>query len=137
MTDIRTGGCLCGAIRYEIRGEPRAVMQCHCTDCQRVTGGNAALIALHERDSVSVTGTPAGYSVIGASGGAVRRCFCRECGTGLHSELEKYPRLLALKVGLFDTDPGYAPQVAIWTASAPPWHHVPEGIPTFPGARPA
>ncbi|MGI3187169.1 GFA family protein [Nioella aestuarii] len=138
MSDKGNAGCMCGAIRLRIEGKPVTVMQCHCSDCQKSSGGGAALIALMRRDDVTLlTGSPEGYSVTGASGGDVRRCFCVSCGAPVYSELGKYPSILAVKLGAWDVDPGLAPDCAIWTASAPPWHHIPADIPSFPKARPA
>jgi len=88
-------------------------------------------VAMFPRASVTLLqGALSGNSVTGDSGKEVKRCFCPECGTPVFSDLAKYPSLLAVKAGIFDTDPGFVPKIAIWTASAPEWHHIPNGIPT-------
>ncbi|WP_420397691.1 GFA family protein [Nioella sp.] len=137
MADNGNAGCLCGAIRLRVEGTPITVMQCHCSDCQKSSGGGPVLIALMRRGDVTLHGgKPEGYSVTGASGGDVRRCFCPRCGTPIYSELGKYPQLLALKAGIWDEDPDLSADCAIWTASAPDWHVIPDDIPGFPQARP-
>jgi len=129
------GGCLCGQVRLQIVGVPGVVLECHCKDCQKSTGGGAVLAALCSRDAVELLqGELAGYSVVGDSGGEVRRCFCSTCGTPVYSELAKYPDHLVLKSGIWDIDPGLRPNMAIWTDSAPAWHHVPDDIPSSPRA---
>jgi hypothetical protein len=50
-----TGGCQCGAVRYEIAAAPLAVYACHCTDCQRQSGGDFALSLIAPRESVRIT----------------------------------------------------------------------------------
>lgn len=136
MSDQGNGGCLCGRIRLEIDGQPNAVLECHCKDCQKSSGGGPVLVALFPRDAVAIVqGELAGFSVVGDSGSDVLRRFCPNCGTPIYSELGKYPDLLAVKSGAWDTDPGFCPTTAIWTASAPLWHHVTKDIPTSPGSR--
>ncbi|SLN18699.1 Glutathione-dependent formaldehyde-activating enzyme [Roseovarius litorisediminis] len=137
MAGDSNAGCLCGHIRMEISGEPITVLQCHCLDCQKSAGGGAALIVLLPRTAVHLDqGEPTGFTVTGDSGEDVTRRFCPDCGAQLYSELGKYPDLLAVKVGVWDTDPGFAPAAAIWTESAPDWHFIPDDIPAFPKARP-
>jgi hypothetical protein len=75
------GGCLCGAIRYELTGPALFVSHCCCKDCQKATGtDHTTIIGLH-RDQLSITqGTPRTYRSRGDSGGDVERHFCGTCG---------------------------------------------------------
>lgn len=135
MEQNGNAGCLCGHVRLRIGGEPATVIECHCTDCQKSTGGGAVLVVMMPRDSVELLeGTLGSFSVTGASGHEVKRCFCPECGTPVYSDLGKYPSMLAIKAGIWDVDQGFAPKSAIWTGSAPGWHQIPNGIPNLPGA---
>jgi len=71
-------GCLCGHVRLKITGEPATVIQCHCTDCQKSTGGGAVLVVMIPRTSVTLLqGTLSDFSVTGESGHEVKRCFAR------------------------------------------------------------
>ena len=77
-----TGGCHCGAVRYEIDGEPMHGGQalCHCTDCRRCAGAPMVGWAMYPEDALTVTqGSPREY----ASSDTGRRWFCETCGTGL------------------------------------------------------
>lgn len=132
---MRTGGCLCGAVRAEASGPLGRMLECHCADCQKAVGGGAAHIVMAEKAGFAITREAlASYTVTGASGGEVARFFCATCGAPTHSELSKYPDHVVLKVGLFDEDPGFTAEAAIWTASAPAWHQFAEGAPRAPGA---
>ncbi len=74
------GRCHCGAIHYEITGEPQVVALCHCTDCRRSAGAPFVAWAMYPDSSLEVTkGTP---KTINSSGTAMRS-FCAECGSGL------------------------------------------------------
>lgn len=125
------GGCLCGAVEVTLRGGMGRTMECHCAECQKAVGGGAAYITMVDRANTTMTGERRGYTVTGESGGNVTRFFCPVCGTPTHTELEKYPDKYVLKVGLFEPQSGAAPALAIWTGSAPDWHPVAEGIPSF------
>lgn len=74
-----TGGCHCGAIRYEIAGEPINHLLCHCTDCQRASGAPMVGWIMVSDEHLTVTGEPAIY----ASSESARRYFCIQCGTSL------------------------------------------------------
>ncbi len=136
MTDTLTGGCLCGAVRFET-GAPRIMLQCHCTDCQKVSGGAPAhLVGIPENNLKITRGAPKSFTVKGSSGENVTRYFCGDCGTPLHSRPEAFPGTLFVKAGAYDDSAFYASARAVWTASAPPWHQLPEGVPHEPrGSR--
>ena len=77
-----TGGCQCGAVRYELRAEPKSTF-CHCRMCQRASGGVfAALCMVNRRDLNWTAGQPTYY----ASSNVARRGFCPKCGTPLTFE---------------------------------------------------
>lgn len=74
------GGCFCGAIRYQLAGEPTGVSICHCNDCRRCAGAPMVAWAMYPDTDLTVTkGQP---KTINSSGTAMRS-FCSDCGTGL------------------------------------------------------
>ena len=79
----RTGGCLCGGVRYEVRGALRPVIMCHCTQCRRVTGHFMAATAARHRDFQLVS---AGELKWYRSSPEARRGFCGRCGSTLFWE---------------------------------------------------
>ncbi len=79
-----TGGCACGAIRYEGSAAPIAELNCHCRDCQRSSGTGFSTVAIVPTDSLRLLqGTPKQHLTTADSGALVRREFCAECGTPL------------------------------------------------------
>ena|SRR5688572_29325609 len=79
-----TGGCACGAIRYECSAEPREMFQCHCRDCQRASGGVGAFALLVPKESFKFTkGTPRYHFTQSEMGFQHKRGFCPECGSRL------------------------------------------------------
>lgn len=82
-TKLTTGGCLCGAVRYEVRGQLRDVINCHCSMCQRLHG-NFGPHSKARKVNISVT-NDAGLTWFRTSDIA-KRGFCRECGSSLFWE---------------------------------------------------
>lgn len=126
-----TGGCLCGAVRYEVSGAPVAARLCYCRVCQYLAcGGPAANIQLRAAD-VSLTGELKDYCSVADSGNAMRRRFCPECGTHVTSASSARPDFLVLRVGTLDDPEQGRPQMAIWTSRAPQWMCMDPGLPKF------
>jgi hypothetical protein len=135
MTE-RTGGCACGAVRFKVTGPFMGVGVYHCTDCQKASGGGPNYVALAPNDSFEVTkGEAKIYRSKGDSGGEVRRAFCAECGTPLWSLPPGAP-FTPIKLGALDDSSDLTPMLHLYTSSAPPWHLMHQGIPTFPKAPP-
>ena len=117
-----TGGCLCGAIRYEVASPPLFQGVCHCRDCQYVSGGAPANVMVVPKAAVTVTkGQTRTYWVTGDSGGRVGREFCEVCGTQLFSNLEGQAGIVVIKVGSLDDASWVEPAVEVWRSSAQPW----------------
>jgi hypothetical protein len=131
MTKL-TGGCLCGAVRYEITGKPKLAVSCHCRDCQYVSGGAPAHVLVLLREHVTITqGTAKEHWTLSAKGNRIARLFCEACGTPLFARNEKHPEFLPVKVGSLDDPSGFRPQANIWVKSAQPWHDLDPAIPLF------
>lgn len=108
MAADRTGGCVCGAVRYRTTGEPLRVTICHCTWCQRRTGTAFGTEVVFTEDQVTFSGTaPTRYRhVSDESGRWLEIEFCPRCGSNLGFTLEAAPGLRAVPAGTFD-DPGF------------------------------
>jgi len=127
-----TGGCLCGAIRYEAEGEPMAHAVCFCTDCQKANGGGPTYALIMPRAGFRVTkGEPGSYSIRADSGGNVGRFFCPNCGTMLFSKPASIAHVVPIRAGTLDDPSIYRPNLQIFTASAPPWMHVDPNLLSF------
>jgi len=124
-----TGGCLCGAVRYEIDAAPLAVRTCWCTDCQKFAAGNATVNVVFPAEAVNIAGDLTDYASTADSGNKMHRGFCPICGTPVTTGSEARPHLLGLRGGTLD-DPALArPEITIWTRSAPSWAVIDPDIP--------
>jgi hypothetical protein len=126
-----SGGCLCGAVRYEVSGEPVTMRVCWCKDCQRLAAGNGAANILFHRDAIKVTGTPATFSKQAESGNVIDRKFCANCGTQMFGETAARPNFVVVRAGTLDDPSIFKPVAYIWTISAPSWVCMDEAIPKF------
>ena len=132
MTAPFSGGCMCGAIRYECSAEPLGVAYCYCRDCQRSSGGPFSTIVIVPASAVKIQrGQAKGYAVKGESGNTVTRFFCTECGAPLYSEAQAAPTARFVKAASLDDPSRVKPGMAIWTSSAQPWAEIPQGLQRF------
>jgi hypothetical protein len=125
------GGCYCGAIRYRAEGEPIFAGQCHCRECQYITGGNPNVIMAMPMSGFSYTkGQPQKYARPDLDN-PVTREFCGNCGAALGTSAPSMPDGMILKVGTMDDPSVFEPQMAIYTIDQQSFHHIPEGLPAF------
>ena len=127
-----TGGCACGAIRYECTAEPLFTWKCHCRDCQRSTGGGAAVnVAFSKSDGQFTKGAPKEHASAGTTGQQTHRGFCAECGSPISARADLIPDIRGISAASLD-DPSQIELVAhIWTASAQPWDELSARLPQF------
>ena len=121
-----TGGCLCGEIRYVLKGEPLTLYACHCADCQRRTGTAFAMCLVVNRASLEVTkGTPAMFAVKMDDGRTKTGQVCTKCNTRLWGDPVKAPGISIVQPGTLDDASWLRPVAHIWTRSAQPWFQFP------------
>jgi len=133
MPATRTGGCLCGAVRYESAGEPVFSLQCHCRDCQR-SSGTAYIAAIRVPASgFRITqGAPKRYVAKADSGNEITRVFCGDCGSPLYVQVSTRPDIIGIRVGSLDDPSGFRPEADIFVKSAQPWDHMDPALPKYP-----
>ena len=126
-----TGGCYCGEIRYEINGALRVTAQCHCRECQYITGGNPAVFTVFSKDDFQYTAGKVKTFACGDLATPVVRHFCPSCGIAIGNRSPTNPNLMIVKIGTFDDQCFFTPQLAIFTCDKQSFHYIPEGIPAF------
>jgi hypothetical protein len=132
MNEVATGGCLCGAVRYEIAGGVGPAGYCHCSDCRRVTGGAFHVGARAAAKDFRVTaGAPAAYTKTSDRGVALTRHFCVGCGSPLFTTSASHAETIFVKAGSLDDPTLVKPAYEIWTASRVSWSRIPDGLPAF------
>ncbi len=94
MTQKLSGGCACGAIRYETDADPIVMLNCHCSDCRKASGSGYAAIIFVPKDPVRVRGEVRFHEVRGSSGKMVERGFCPNCGSPIIEKVERLANAL-------------------------------------------
>ena len=124
MTKKYTGGCQCGAVRYEIRAEPVMIYACHCTICQRQSAGAFGMAVVFEGGEIVTKGRDLAHFVRPGHGRQIRCYFCPECGTRIYhrwfTEEGDCP-FLNLKPGTLDDTSWLRPGCHVWARHAQPW----------------
>ncbi len=136
MNDVPlTGGCNCGAVRYEVT-EPLVVASyCHCRRCQRRTGAGASANAHPPPGAFRiVAGEDELRSWKPEDGG--EKWFCGACGSAMFSRMPSDPDSVGIRMGTFDGDPVVRPSVRQYVAYAAPWEPIPDdALPRHPESR--
>ena len=122
MSEKHSGGCLCGAIRYEANAPIENIDQCHCLNCQKASGaGASANIVMDTAALHFIKGEPKVFVDIAESGTKLNRAFCGDCGSSLFSQRHNMMDKLVLKAGSLDDSSGSRIVMNIWTNSSRPW----------------
>ena len=127
------GTCLCGKVKYEIRGEPRLMYYCHCGICRKANGSAFAtnMIVLAE-DFLLVSGRE--LLTAFESSPDKHRYFCSACGSPIYSQAKLTRSIVSVRCGTLETDPILRPSIHAHVASKAPWHRICDELPQAPGA---
>lgn len=121
-----TGRCLCGAVTYELEGDPIATAVCHCDHCQRQSGGAFSVNLIALAGQLSIAGELRTYTETGENddGEYVHRRFCGSCGSPIVSEMVQ-TGAVAVKAGTLDDKSAVNPTVEVWCVDRQPWVELP------------
>lgn len=137
MSPTLTGGCNCGAVRFEITEPLSGARYCHCMRCQRRTGTAA---------SASATVKPGSFHIIRGENALKawappdghEKWFCGKCGSAIFTRDAEDHSKVGVRLGAIDGDPGVRPEVRQFVAYAAPWEPIPDdGLPRYPERRPS
>ena len=132
-----TGGCGCGAVRFELDAPPLVAVYCHCTRCQRRSGTNAGASARVDPASFRLVAGEEQLRAWQADGG-LEKVFCGACGSGVLARRGDDGAVLVVRMGAFDGDPGVRPSAHQYTNYAAPWQPIPDdGLPRHPERMPS
>lgn len=126
------GGCYCDALRYEIDADPILNAQCHCRECQYISGGSPnVVVAVPENGFRYTQGAPRQFARRDLEK-PVTREFCAECGTPILSRSPALPGTAIVKLGSLDQPTAFGnPQMAIFLVDRQPFHTLAPGLPGF------
>jgi hypothetical protein len=131
-----SGGCGCGAVRFEIDAPLTGALYCHCTRCQRRTGAGVGATGRIRPGSLRIVAGEEHVREWRPEGG-MPKAFCGLCGSGV---LARKPdgEVVGVRLGAIDGDPGVRPSMHQFVAYAAPWEPLPDdGLPRHPERAPA
>lgn len=130
-TKILTGGCLCGAVRFEADGEPRYAGYCFCADCRKASGSGFAPFMNYPSAAFRVSGETRLAVTKAANGGNAVRNFCPACGSLLFGGIVGEDVEHTVYAGALDDPAGFKPTLAIFNRDRPDWVLLPPGLAVF------
>ncbi len=126
MAEIHSGGCQCGAMRYQFDAPLRDIAHCHCTVCRRTSGGIVTTwLTVPLAGFRWLAGTPSQY----VSSASCTRSFCPHCGAQLTLFTSLSPATLDITVATLDQPERAPADRHIWVQSRLPWLHLDEHLP--------
>ena len=130
-----TGGCMCGAVRYELKSDPFDCGWCHCRTCQLESGAPAMAFASVRNGDWRITDGADKAKRIRSSSFA-ERLFCGECGTPLAIDYDIQPETFDFSVVTLDDSAAIAPEFHIFWGSKVPWFNPADDLPRHDKFRP-
>lgn len=136
MATNYTGGCVCGAVRYECSADAIFMGNCHCRDCQRASGGAYEPAIGLPAAALKITGELKFYAVTADSGNTVSRGFCPECGARMLGKSSGVPDLAIIMASSLDDPTVFEPAMDVYVSSAQSWDQMNPALPKFPKMPP-
>ncbi len=116
-----TGGCACGAIRYQSKEAPFFSFHCQCRQCQRASGGGHSSSFVVAADAVTITGDLRFHDQQSDSGNTVSRGFCPHCGSPIMNINSGYPDSRYFHAATLDDPSTFKPTTVVFREFAQPW----------------
>jgi hypothetical protein len=122
VAHIYSGGCACGAIRYETTNAPVFENHCQCVDCQKRSGtGHGSYLTFPDRISFGLVGEPKEWLVTADSGNIKRHAFCPDCGTPVFLTFDAMPELIAVHAASLDDPAIFQPSAVTYSIRGHDW----------------
>jgi hypothetical protein len=132
MSEIYTGGCACGDVRYEVCDEPLFQNECQCRDCQHESGtGHGSYLSFPSRNNVKLEGAATHWDVVSDSGNVKTRGFCPRCGSPVYLTFSYAPEVFTVHAASLDDPSRYRPQAVTYISRGYPWDRLDPVLPKF------
>ncbi|MGF6178520.1 GFA family protein [Ensifer sp. 4252] len=137
MSKAYIGGCACGAIRYQISGEPIFSNDCQCRDCQRESGTGHGSHLSFRRDGVKLEGKATLWDMVADSGNVKTRAFCPTCGSPVYMTFAAMPDVFTVRAASLDDPSRYKPDAVTYGSRGYSWDQLDPALPKFDKMPPA
>lgn len=137
LTKPITGGCLCGALRYEAAGEPLYMGHCYCADCQKVSGSGFIPFMGFSASALRFSGASRPFVSKADNGGDATRNFCPVCNSLVFGGVVGESDSFTIYAGSLDDKSHFKPKIAIFARNRPQWTILPPDVVAFDTMPPA
>jgi hypothetical protein len=132
MSKPYTGGCACGAIRYETKHQPIFQNHCHCLDCQHRSGtGHASWLTFPAAAEMVIKGKAVTWATTGDSGEAKVHAFCPTCGASVYLTSPVRPEMIAVHAASLDEPARFEPTVVTYGVRGLAWDRLDPALTMF------
>lgn len=125
-----TGGCLCGAVRFEIKGNIRNIVYCHCSQCRKVQGSAYATNGIVNAEDFVITCGEDKLTAYESPPGQTK-FFCGVCGSPIKSTRVASPDQVRIRLGTIESEIKERPQAHIFVASKANWDEIHDALPQY------
>jgi hypothetical protein len=125
---ILTGGCLCGALRYEARGAPQFAGHCYCSDCRKASGSGFIPFMMYPAAQLAITGESRVHETDLGGGRVAHRNSCSVCHSLVFGGVRGESEWHTIYAGTLDEPQHFVPTMAIYTQGKPDWALIPPGL---------
>jgi hypothetical protein len=132
-----TGGCLCGALRYEADGDPLYMGHCYCADCQKASGSAFVPFMGFPASALRINGPSRPFVSPAVTGGVATRNSCPNCNSLVFGGVVGESDSFTVYAGSLDDKSHFRPTIAIFARNRPQWALLPPGVTAFDGMPPA
>lgn len=127
---MHQGSCLCGAVKYELKGELGPIFLCHCVNCRKANGtAFATSMVLKSEDFTVIQGQESLGDYQSSPG--VHRMFCKNCASPLFSKRDETPEIVRLRLGTLDTPIEAKPTAHIFVSHKAEWFDIHDDLPQY------
>lgn len=130
-----TGRCLCGAVQYEIHGEIRNIVCCHCSECRKAQGSAFATNGIVRSDEFKILSGADALTGYEATPGQIKY-FCKICGSPIISKTASNPQQVRVRLGTIESDISERPQAHIFVTSKANWEDIGGDLPQYDSYEP-
>lgn len=130
MTEKLSGACHCGAVRYDISGPVRAVVNCHCDSCRKRSGAPYSTYCVVAQEDLEIVQGQESLATYRVAEGSEKR-FCAKCGSPLYNMNKRYPGVYVVYYGTLSEPSGLVPAVNVYCESKLPWVDTISGLRSF------
>jgi hypothetical protein len=131
-----TGGCLCGELRYEAKGEPLCAGLCYCADCQKASGSAFVPFMGFSSSAIRFSGPTRKFTSKSAKGGDAVRNSCPVCGSLVFGGEVGKDESFTVYAGTLNDPSSFHPAIAIFARSRPAWAVIPADLTIFDAMPP-